>query len=301
MSQPPALRPATAADSKTCFAIFRRSLWDFMRRTGYMPADEPDPDIEAQWPPYIELFDHLAKTCARWWIAEDADGRAVGYARSTLRSSTLELTEFFVGPGARVAGVGRALLERAFPFDHDGHRSIIATVDAPAVALYLRFGVAHQTTGVDIAGRPRAIGASGNYDVAPATLDEVLAMEAQVLGHARPQDVAYMLADRPAVVLRREGRSVAYAFGPSTDGFAGPIAALHPTDLCAALAELEGAAHAAGMERLELTVPLAATTAVDWLLNERGWRVDPFYCLFLTDGPWAKLDRYLPFNPCLML
>ncbi|MGH2840300.1 MAG: GNAT family N-acetyltransferase, partial [Solirubrobacteraceae bacterium] len=156
MSRDVAIRPATAADSQTCFAVFRRSLWDFMRRIGYLPADEPDPDVEAQWPPYIALFDHLARTCAHWWIAEDGDGRAVGYARSTLRSSTLELTEFFVDPALRVAGVGRPLLEHAFPLDHDGHRSIIASMDAPAVALYLRFGVTHLTTGVDVACRPRA-------------------------------------------------------------------------------------------------------------------------------------------------
>lgn len=295
------LRPATAADSELCFGIFRRSLWDLMRRTGYLPADEPDPDVPAQWPPYIELFDHLATTAAQWWIAEDGDGRPIGYARSTLRSSTLELTEFFVEPGARISGVGRALLERAFPLDHDGHRSIIASVDAPAVALYLRFGVQHVTTGIDMGGRPRPIEAPDGYDVAPAALDDVLAIEAQLLGHARAQDVAFMLADRPAVVLRRDGEAVAYAFGPSSDGFVGPIGALDPVHLSAALAELEGAAHAAGVERVELTVPLAATAAVDWLLNERGWRIDPFYCLFLMDGPWARLDRYLPFNPCLIL
>jgi hypothetical protein len=37
------------------------------------------------------------------------------------------------------------------------------------------------------------------------------------------------------------------------------------------------------------------------LLRERRVRVDPFYCLFLADGPSCKLDRYLPFNPCLFL
>ncbi|MDX6690861.1 MAG: hypothetical protein QOG15_2318 [Solirubrobacteraceae bacterium] len=296
-----ALRAATAADSPACFAVFRRSLWGFMRRTGYLPADAPAPDIDALWPPYIEIFDHLAATCAHWWIAEDEEGRPIGYARSTLRSSTLELTEFFADPDARVSGVGRALLERAFPHDHAGHRSIIATVDAPAVALYLRFGVQHVTTGVDMACRPRAITAPDRYDVTPAALDDVLAIEAQLLGHGRPEDVAYMLADRPALLLRRDSEPVAYAFAPSPDGFAGPVAALDPADLPAALAALEGAAHAAGAERLELTVPLAATAAVDWLLGERGWRIDPFYVLFLMDGPWARLDRYLPFNPCLIL
>jgi GNAT superfamily N-acetyltransferase len=301
VSQPPIVRPALATDSQTCFAIFRRSLWDLMRRTGYLAADDPEPDVAVAWPLYVELFEHLAQTGAQWWIAEDGDGRAIGYARSTLRSSTLELTEFFVDPAARVGGVGRALLEHAFPRSHDGHRSIIATVDAPAVALYMRFGVTHQTTSMDMTCRPRAIAAPDAYEVVPATLDEVLAIEEQLLGHGRPQDVAFMLADRSGIVLRRRGASVAYAFAPSSDGFAGPVAALDPGDLPAALAEVEGAAHAAGMERLDLTVPLAATAAIDWLLDVRRWRVDPFYCLFLMDGPWAKLDRYLPFNPCLLL
>jgi GNAT superfamily N-acetyltransferase len=296
-----AVRQATSADSRACFAVFRRSLWGYMRRIGYMPSDAPEPDIDALWPPYVELFGHLAITCAHWWIAEDENGQPIGYARSTLRSSTLELTEFFVDPDARVGGVGRALLERAFPLGHAGHRSIIATMDAPAVALYLRFGVRHITTSVDMGCCPRPVAVPDGYDVGPAELDDVLAIEAQLLGHPRPQDVAFMLADRPGMLLRRDGKPVAYAFAPSPDGFAGPVGALDPVDLPAVLAALEGAAHAAGSEHLELTVPLAATAAVDWLLRERAWRIDPFYCLFLMDGPWARLDRYLPFNPCLIL
>ena len=148
---------------------------------------------------------------------------------------------------------------------------------------------------------PRAAAAPAGYEVAPATLDAVVEIDAEVLGHARPQDITFMLGNRPAVLLRRGGRPVAYAFTANADGYAGPVAARHPRDLPAALAEIEGAACAAGMERLDLTVPLSARAAVDWLIGERGWRIDPFYCLFLTDGPWAKLDRHLPFNPCLML
>ena len=301
MGAAPAIRPATAADSRACFALFRRSLWDLMRRIGYLPADAPDPDFDELWPAYIGLFDHLAATCGQWWIAEDGEGRPIGYARSTQRGPVVELTEFFVAPGARVAGLGRALLERAFAPGLGTHRAIIATVDAPAVALYLRFGVAHQTTFVDVAGRPRAVAAPAGYDIVPATVEEVLAIEGEVLGHARREDVAFMLADRPAAVLRRGGLAVAYAFLANERGYAGPVAARDPADLPAALAHLEGAAHAAGMERLDLTLPLSARTAIDWLLVRRRFRIDPFYCLFLADGPWAQLDRYLPFNPCFML
>ena len=177
---------------------------------------------------------------------------------------------------------------------------IIATTDAPAVALYLRFGVTHQTTGVDVRGVPQAIAPPPEYETEPATLDAVLAIEAALLGHGRPQEVAFMLADRPVTLLRRDGRAITYAFEPDAHGQAGPIAALHPADLSAVLAQLEGAAHAAGLGTLDL-MPLAATTAVDWLLRERRFRIDPFPCLCLAHGPWCKLDRFLPFNPCLFL
>ncbi len=154
---------------------------------------------------------------------------------------------------------------------------------------------------VDVAGAPRAIAPPAGYDVAAAAPQDIEALERQLLGHAREADIAFMLADRPGVVLRHGGRPVAYAFEPKADGFAGPVGALAPEHLPAALAHLEGAAHAAGLERLDLTLPLTARSAVDWLVGERGFRIDPFYCLFLADAPWAKLDRYLPFNPCLFL
>ncbi|HVF78389.1 MAG TPA: GNAT family N-acetyltransferase [Solirubrobacteraceae bacterium] len=302
MTGHPDIRPATGADSRACFAIFRRSLADLLTRIGYRAADAPPPDPDELWPAYEHAFGHLAATCAQWWIAEDrGDGAALGYARSVLRGDTLELSEFFVAPGARVGGLGRALLEHAFPLGLGEHRAIIATLDAPAVALYLRFGVAHQTTGVDVTGAPRAISPPAGYEVVPATPDELAALERELLGHARELDIAFMLADRPGVVLRHGGRSVAYGFEPNEHGYAGPIGALKPEHMPAVLAHVEGAAHAAGLQRLDLTLPLSARSAVGWLVGERGFRIDPFYCLFLADAPWARLDRYLPFNPCLIL
>jgi GNAT superfamily N-acetyltransferase len=301
MSAGTVLRPAAAADSRACFDLFRRSLGDLMGRTGHPAAAAVQAGGGLLWPAYEGLFAHLAATASQWWLAEDAGGRTAGYARSTLRGDVLELTEFFVAPEVRVAGVGRALLQRAFAPGLGTHRAVIATIDVPAVALYLRFGVTHQTSGVDFTARPRAVALPDGLDAGAATLEELLALEAQLLGHGRREDLAFMLRDRPAIVLRRDGRPVAYAFLANAHGFAGPIGALDPADLPAALAHVEAAAHAAGIERLDLTVPLAARTAVDWLLGERGFRIDPFYCLFLADGPWARLDRYLPFNPCLML
>ena len=301
MPQDVSFRPATAADEHDCFVLFRRSLHDKMIRNGYLPPGAPLPDLDEAWERQGSVSAHLTATYAQWWLAEDPAGALLGFARTTEREETVELTEFFVSPDARVSGVGRGVLERAFAPGLGKHRMIIATTDAPAVALYLRFGVSHQTTGVDVRCTPRAIAVPPEYETEPATLEEVLAIEGALLGHGRPQEVAFMLADRPATLLRREGRAVAYVFEPNAHGLCGPVAALDPADMPAALAQLEGAAHAAGLESFDLTLPLAATTAVDWLLRERRARIDPFYCLFLADGPWCKLDRYLPFNPCLFL
>lgn len=274
MSAPAAIRPGTADDSRACFAVFRHSLADLLERLGYRAPGGPPPDLDGLWPQYETLFGHLAETSARWWVAEHPDdGRPLGYARSVQRGGTLELTEFFVDPGARVGGTGRALLGRAFPLGLGEHRAIIATLDAPAVALYLRFGVAHQATGVDVTATPRACELPRGYEAAPATPGDVLTLERELLGHAREPEVAFMLADRPAAVLRHGGRAVAYAFEPNAGGFAGPVGALEPEHMPAALAHLENAAHAAGLQRIDLTLPLSAQSAVAWLLGERGFRV----------------------------
>jgi hypothetical protein len=96
------LRPGEPADSRRCFGVFRASLADLMVRIGYRSSH--DADADAAWPSYEPLFAHLARTAGAWWIAEDGAGRTIGYARSTLRATTVELTEFFVAPDARVAG-----------------------------------------------------------------------------------------------------------------------------------------------------------------------------------------------------
>ena len=83
------IRPATAADSRACFAIFRRSLADLLTRIGYRAPDVPPADPDALWPAYETIFAHLAATCAQWWIAEDEDdGTPLGYARSVQRGAT---------------------------------------------------------------------------------------------------------------------------------------------------------------------------------------------------------------------
>jgi hypothetical protein len=58
-----------------------------------------------------------------------------------MRDGVRQLTEFFVMPAAQSSGVGKSLLEYAFPSDDARRRVIIATTDSRAVARYLKTGV----------------------------------------------------------------------------------------------------------------------------------------------------------------
>jgi hypothetical protein len=109
-----AFRRATAADERACYVLFRHSIHDLLLRSGGFDPGTPPPDLDAFWPRQRAISAHLTATCSQWWLAEDDGGRPIGYARCIERESTVQLTEHFVAPDARVSGVGRGLLKRAF-------------------------------------------------------------------------------------------------------------------------------------------------------------------------------------------
>src|SRR5438045_860722 len=119
--EPIAYRRATADDAVACHELMWTSVTDLGRRQG-TPLEGT---AEESWRSSEALQRELARIAAEWWVAEDtASGRLVGFARSIERDGLLELTEFFVLPDRQSRGVGRALLERAFPAGRGTVRSI---------------------------------------------------------------------------------------------------------------------------------------------------------------------------------
>jgi GNAT superfamily N-acetyltransferase len=275
-------RPGTASDTRACFEIFETAVDDLGRRTGgNANATSGDPEaFEIRRP----LFDHLAATGDLWWVAEDeSTGRAVGYARSIVRDGVRELTEFFVLPDAQSSGIGRGLLERAFPAGGARHRAIVATIDTRAIARYLR-------TGLD--ARLPMIGWEGTPHDDP--LNSTLSRE-RIDPDAPPLDDLAAI-DRAVLGFVREGRAVGYGYHPSRAGWGGPYAALSPADMPVLLADGEAAAARAGHPFVTFDTPMSGRAAIDHLLS-RGFRVDPFVMLFFTDGPIDGLDRYVLTSP----
>jgi GNAT superfamily N-acetyltransferase len=293
-------RNGSPADTDAAFALFRRSLSDYMIRIGLNEgAGEP---TEA-WKHWRAMYAHLEKSAAEFWVAENR-GEMVGFARSTERDGLLELTEFFVDPKTQAKGVGRGLLERAFPMGRGPDRSIIATMDATAISLYLRFGVSVQSLGLFLSKVPERRPVEADLEIVPAVAgrddEAILGLEKEILGHRRREDIAWLLGDRPAVLYRRGRRAVGYGFECNALGQIGPLAVLEPSDMPAALAHVENSAFEQGLSEIGLNVPEINRTAVAWLLEHK-WRIFPFYTLVMASGAFMKLDRYVLCEPVAIL
>jgi GNAT superfamily N-acetyltransferase len=297
MTDPHRLRRGTPADTRTAFDIFVPAMRDLTARQG-----QPwDPDPAALWPRMQPLLEHLAEHAAEWWIAEDPDGHPIGYARSMERGGLFELSEFFVLPGSQSAGVGTALLDRAFPADRGEVRAIIATTDVRAHSRYWRAGCAARFPIVELAGEPRLVDVPSGLEAERASdgdVAELCRIEAAVLEFDRGDEFAWLLGQREGYLYRREGMAVGFGFiGP---GGSGPIASLEAADQAPILAHLEHRAAELRLPRFSLEVPTVNEVAVRHLLG-RGFRMDSFFTFLMSSRPFGRFDRFIGFSPPFVL
>jgi GNAT superfamily N-acetyltransferase len=288
-------RPGTFADSHSVFTVFESALADLSQRLG-VQADMTAGDPEA-WARRQPLFEHLARTAAHFWIAEQ-DGDAIGYARSIQRDGVLELTEFFVRPAHQSAGVGRELLARAFPAGDARHRVIVATTDARALGRYLRAGVYPRFPIYYLGREPETVSVPTDLEFTPiADAAKALPILAQfdraVLGHSRDADHAWLMEIAQGYLCCRGGQPVGYGYVGRNFG---PFALLETTDYPAVLAYAENQAHARGAARVGFEVPLVNKAAVDYLIG-RGYRLDGFFAYFMSDVPFGRFENYICTSP----
>lgn len=282
-------------DRAPVYRMFRESLWDYMLKHG-LAGPEDENDIDEYFRQQQNLYVHLEQTASEDWVAENDTGALVGWARSIERDNHLQLTHFFVDPDVQGGGVGRALLDRAFPLNCGDQRSIIATTNTRALSLYLRQDVSFQGMAFSFYGEPQIREFDSNLDVeqveaSPETLESIVAIDSQVLGYRRPVDLEFFMNQQPTFLFRHAGRLVAYAFG--CDGYsAGPAATLEPEHLPTLLHQIECSACHSGMDSLWLTVPAPARQAVTWALSS-GYKIDPFYEVLLAREASMKLDRFI--------
>ena len=293
-------RRATRDDSRACHDLMWTSVVDLATRQG-SPLQGTADDW---WRSGESLHRLLARLAAEWWVAEETDsGRLVGFARTLEREGLVELTEFFVLPDAQSRGVGRALLERAFPAGQAAVRSIVATSDVRAQARYYAAGTVARFPIYTLAAATREAEPAGDVVAIPIddgrTIEGQRAIEGQVLGHRRSdEEMRWLLEHRRAHLYRRDGETIGFAF-VGIDGV-GPVAALAPSDLPAILLHVEGLARSIGIERIEIQVPAPNETAMRHLMG-RGYRFDSWINFLMSDRPFGQFDRFIPFSPPLFL
>jgi GNAT superfamily N-acetyltransferase len=283
-----------------CHELMWLSVTDLGRRQG-TPLEGSATDW---WPSSEPLHRQLAHIAAEWWVAEETgSGRLVGFARSIERDGLLELTEFFVRPDRQSRGVGKALLERAFPSGRATVRSIVATSDVRAQARYYAAGTVARFPLFTLAGVPGATEPIRAVMAEPIDGEQAIeaqrAIERTVLGHQRSDDeIRWLLDRRQGHLYRRADRVIGFSF-LGRDG-AGPIAALDPSDLPAILLHVEALALTMELKRMELQVPAPNAIAIRHLMSRR-YRFDSWINILMSDRPFGQFDRFLPFGPPLFL
>ena len=293
-------RRAGPEDSRALFTIFVTAVHDLGRRLGvetFSGAGGAPPVADELWPERRPLFDHLARTAAHAWIAEE-DGAAVGYARSIVRDGTLELTEFFVLPDRQSGGIGRELMDRVFRADGLRHRSIIATPDLRALARYLRCGLAARFPIYGFTREARALEQppgviAHRMDDSPGT-DELLAsIDRSNLGYRRDMDHQWLRTVRDGYLFREGSRLVGYGYIGGV--YNGPFGVLDQRDWPAVLAHAERLT-AKLTPVISLDVPLVNQVAAGWLLGQ-GYRMSDFVNYFLSDDAGAHFERHIITTP----
>ena len=296
------IRPGTDADSRPAFDVFLAAVTDLSARLG----SPWEPDAEEMWPRLKPVLDFLAEHAAEWWVAEDAEGKLVGYARSVERGGLFELSEMFVHPERQAGGIGRKLLQRAFPMGRGEVRAIIATTDVRALANYYRAGTAARFPITSLLGTPGVATGNGPLDpsleVAAATPDDIpalLELERGAIVFDRGDEMRWLIEQREGFVYRRAGRVVGSAFlGPR--GGIGPVAAVQADHMPAILDHLERRVAERELKEVTVDVPGPNDAAMRHLLA-RGLKLDTFVTVLMSSRPFGEFERYIGFAPPFVL
>jgi GNAT superfamily N-acetyltransferase len=296
-------RPGALDDSYTIFRVFEEALSDLNRRlgsTGSTSWQEPAA-LARMWKERRSLYEHLARTAGHFWVAE-RDGQIIGFARSILRDGLRQLTEFFIRPEEQSAGVGRELMARAYPETGATRKLIIATADTRAQARYLKAGVYPRFPIYYFGRSPEAVTMDTGLTVepieaSPRVLRALGALDKTLLGYQRDVDHTWLLSDRQGYFYYRRSQPVGYGYVGRRNG---PFALLNEDDFPAVLAHAETEAAACGRDHFGLEVPMINRAAVDYLLA-RGYQMDSFIALFMSDAPFGKFENYIVTSPPFFL
>ena len=239
------------------------------------------------------------------WVARDA-GTPIGIAFAREYTFELFVSEVFVEPSFRNAGIGWKLLREATRDAGDlALAGVVSAEDPGSLAFFVRRGLGLHVPLLRIAGEiPREDTlvrmAAGEYRFATAPiegtsrLDDFDALDRETRGSAKPQDHEQFAASATGTAFYLQGECVGYAY-VWPDGRVGPLAAASSNYLAPffgfALASLRRTYGATWCTALvpgsNLRVMRAAASI--------GLNVEAV-SIFASDQPQIDLSRYVGFH-----
>jgi predicted N-acetyltransferase YhbS len=162
-----------------------------------------------QWTPpddtrrarFRRALDRFAAVDAGTSFVAEVDGAVVGHAVAIRRGTFWGLSLLFVHPDHQSAGVGRRLMEAVTPGAEEAQLAMIMSSEDPrAIRRYARAGFDLHPA-VEISGTVDRAALPAGLPVRPggsADLDVVDAVDAQLRGSSRREDVEFLIAEQGA-------------------------------------------------------------------------------------------------------
>lgn len=304
-------REGSVGDLQTTFALSERAMHDSATKQGVIPAglELTEEHIQGDWKRQRSIVEFIASQPGRYVVAESAEG-PIGYARTVAFEGMEELTELMVLPEHQRRGIGRQLLEIAWPGDPSPEtgRVVVASGAPSDLSLYTEFGTMpvaghwHMRQRAEVYLSHRA---QENDTTDPGVhalkADRAVAewkrLEPTVIGHARDSLHEFFGRDRAclATVDQATGEATSLCW-VSSDGDIGPAIARSAGELVpVVLAALDRIAMTKEPEYLSVF-----TTTLSWWILRRlrtlGFSVY-WPSWVMCSVPLPGLDRYLPTRP----
>jgi GNAT superfamily N-acetyltransferase len=306
------IREGSVSDLETTFTLSERAMHESAVKQGVISPtlSLTDAHIRRNWRRQHSTVEFIASQPEGRYLIAEADGGPVGYARTVRFDRMEELTELMVLPEYQRRGIGRRLLEIAWPGDPtpDLGRVVIATGSASDLSLYTQFGVMpvaghwhmRQRADAYLTIRAQEVDTTdpGVHALGPdRAVTEWKRLEPSAIAHERPALHEFFGRDRAclATIDPESGEATSLCW-VSTEGDIGPAIARTPGELVpVVLAALDRVAMTQEPEHLSVF-----TTTFSWWLLRRlrtlGFSVY-WPSWVMCSVPLPGLDRYVPTRP----
>lgn len=295
------IRHAEAGDDFGAYRVLMNSLMDMLERNGQGKARTfSEGQLRAAYAKDKYIYDFLKGEAEYFEVAERA-GEIVAYARSINTGGLRALTDFFVSPEVQSTGVGKELLKRAFP-PGEKYRAIIATIDIPAQALYMKAGLYPHTNIYSFVKAPEARVYQTDLQIVPVqksknVLNQLAKIDANILEIRRDAIHEWLLKHKTCFIYYRDNKPAGYGYAGE---MAGPFALLDTSDYPAILAHAENFAASRAYEKFNVNAPTINASVVRYAM-ENNFRLDDLTCVLMLEEPFGRFENYAVTVPMYFL